>query len=78
MKYITLNKLKILEIGIIEKILNKGSPKNRFLSLGFIPGNKVKSVLIDHSGTLKAYEIKGAIIALRDEDANKILVKKQN
>ena len=75
MKYITLNELKILETAVIEKILTKGSQKNRFLSLGFTPGYKVKTVLLDHSGTLKAYEIKNAIIALRDDDSCKILVK---
>lgn len=74
-KEITLNKLGILKTGKIEKILHKKECKNRLLDLGFVPGTKVKTVLLDFSGNLKAYEIRNTVIALRDSDSEKIVVK---
>ena len=72
---ITLNKLNILKTGEIEKILHKKECKNRLLDLGFVPGTKVKPVFLDFSGTLKAYELRNTVIALRDTDSEKIVVK---
>ena len=74
-KEITLNKLEILRTGEIEKILHKKECKNRLLDLGFVPGIKVKTVLSDFSGNLKAFEIRNTVIALRNTDSEKIIVK---
>lgn len=74
-KEITLNNLGLLKTGEIEKILHKKECKNRLLDLGFVPGTKVKTVLSDFSGKLKAYEIRNTVIALRNTDSEKIVVK---
>lgn len=74
-KEITLSKLDLLKTGKIEKILHKKESKNRLLDLGFVPGVKVKTVLLDFSGNLKAFEIRNTVIALRDSDSEKIIVK---
>ena len=73
----TLNDLEILKEGIIEKIEAEKRTKNRLLDLGLVPGTKVRSVLSNYFGTLKAFEFKGTIIALRDVDSGKILVKQK-
>jgi len=41
----------------------------RLLDLGFEPGARVGCVLTKHGGEISAYWIKGAVIALRREDA---------
>lgn len=78
MKEISLDKLPILKNGTIKKIIATEKEKNRFLDLGFTLGTKVKAVLLDYSNTLKAYEVKGAVIALRCKDSSKILVEVKN
>ena len=74
-KEITLNKLGLLKKGKIEKISHKKECKNRLLDLGFVPGTVVRTVLSDFSGKLKAYEIRNTVMALRDSDSEKIMVK---
>jgi hypothetical protein len=45
------------------------------LDLGLIQGTNVEALQRSPSGDPVAYYIRGAVIALRDEDANKILVQ---
>ena len=49
--------------------------KRRLFDLGFCPGEKVRCVLSSPLGSLKAYSIKETLIALRDEDSYKIILK---
>lgn len=72
----TLDTLEMNEIGIVESIENVGSIRRRFLDIGLTPGCKVKCVLTSPSGNPSAYLIRGAIIAIRNEDASGILIKK--
>ena len=68
---ITVNeKVRILEIQC------EGAYRRRLLDLGLIPGTEVTAVMISPLGNPMAYEIRGSIIALRLEDASKIIVKK--
>ena len=48
----------------------------RLLDLGLIKGTEVQSISKSPSGNLVAYLIRGAVIALRAEDASKILVER--
>lgn len=53
-----------------------GSIRRRLLDLGLINGTEVESISKSPSGNLVAYLIRGAVIALRAEDASKILVER--
>lgn len=53
-----------------------GSIRRRLLDLGLIKGTEVESISKSPSGNLVAYLIRGAVIALRAEDASKILVER--
>lgn len=54
-----------------------GSIKRRLLDLGFIEGATIIPVLQSPAGELNAYEIRGTLIAIRDEDARNIIVENQ-
>ena len=60
---------------MITNINSIGSDRRRFLDLGLITNTKIRAILKSPSGDLRAYEIRGTIIAIRDEDAKKIEIK---
>lgn len=72
----TLNNLKVGESCIIDKITIKGSMHRRFLDIGLVENTFVKCVGESPSADPKAYLIRGAVIAIRREDAEKITIKK--
>ena len=49
--------------------------QQRLYDLGIYPGGKVKLVLVSPKGDPKAYEVRGTVIALRNEDAQYIDVE---
>ncbi len=72
----TLDTLDIGEMGYVESIETEGSIRRRFLDIGLTPGCKVTCVLMSPSKNPIAYLIRGAIIAIRKEDARCIVIKK--
>ncbi len=72
----TLDTLDVGEIGYVESIETEGSMRRRFLDIGLTLGCKVKCVLMSPSKNPIAYLIRGAIIAIRKEDAKSIVIKK--
>ena len=52
----------------------QGSMRRRLQDIGLIEGTKVRCLQKSPSGDPVAYLIRGAVIALREEDANKVLV----
>lgn len=49
--------------------------RRRFLDLGLIYGTEITALSQSPSGDPVAYMIRGAVIAIRSEDASKILVE---
>ncbi len=72
---LTLNKLPIGSIGRVKQLVSDGITRRRMLDLGLIYNTNVKSLWKSPSGDPTAYEIRGATIALRSEEASKILVE---
>lgn len=60
---------------LIDEILIDGSMRRRLLDLGLTQNTKVKCVGKSPLGDPKAFLIRGAVIALRQEDCQKILIK---
>lgn len=52
----------------------RGAERRRFLDLGILPGTRVEAVLVSPSGNPVAYRIRGALIALRHDQADHILI----
>ncbi|MRX64028.1 DtxR family transcriptional regulator [Maribacter luteus] len=61
-------------IGISKEL--RGESRRRLLDLGFVKGAEVSIDLLNPLGEPKAYLIKGTSIALRNNQASKILIKK--
>lgn len=70
---VRLSDISIGEYAVITKINLDGAILKRVYDLGFLPGIKIKCVQKAMSGSPIAYSFKSAIIALRKNDADKIL-----
>ncbi len=69
---IGLNRLNIDEEAVVAKI---GEKCRRLKDLGLVEGTKVKCVLRSPLGDPYAYKIRGAVVAIRKEDASQIMVE---
>ena len=70
-----LSQLSIGAAGVVTELKVNGLMRRRLLDLGLVENTLVKVVRKSPIGEPVAYEIKGTLIALRREDAEKILVK---
>lgn len=73
MRDFSLSDMKKGEHMIIGKLETKGRLRQRLLDMGFVPGTKVECALISPFGDPKAYFVRGALIALRREDAETVM-----
>ena len=59
----------------VKKVISNSSIKRRLLDIGLTPGTIIERELENFSGNLSAYMIRGALIAIRNEDASEIVVE---
>ena len=64
-----LSELNSGEKAYIVSISGDSGISRRLLDIGLIPGTKVECVLVSPGQNPKAYMIRGAVIAIRNEDA---------
>ena len=57
------------DCAYVKSISNDSNISRRLLDIGLIPGTRVECVLVSPAKNPKAYMIRGAIIAIRNEDA---------
>jgi ferrous iron transport protein A len=67
MKNIHLNELPLNCRGKVEKLNCDGNVRRRLLDLGIVKGTNIVPVLKSPLGDPIAFEIRGSIVALRDE-----------
>jgi len=70
----TLASIDVGERCIINELLLKGDIRRRLQDIGAINGTEIECVLKSPSGDPVAYEIRGAVIAIRNSDAEMIRV----
>lgn len=75
-KSISINKLKDGESGVITVLDTNIALRSRLRELGLIEGTRVTKICTAFLGSPCAYNIRGAIIALRNSDTNEIKVAK--
>lgn len=70
----TLAGLALGETGVVERIAPacQGPARRRLLDLGVVPGTPVRATLRGAGGDPTAYQIRGATIALRREQASRV------
>lgn len=74
-KYIPLNMLPMGCYGKVKMLMVEGTARRRMMDLGLIKDTVVEAIRKSPSGDPTAYQIRGAVIALREEEASKILVE---
>jgi ferrous iron transport protein A len=74
-EYKTLAEIKVGQRARVVKLLVEGLTRRRLLDLGLLPGTEVIAVIESPLGDPTAYDIRGSLLALRSEDASKIVVK---
>lgn len=67
-------KLQEGSFATVVKIGATGNMRKRLMDIGLIEGTKVRCLHKSPSGNPIAYLIRGAVIAIRNEDSDKILV----
>lgn len=77
------NHLPLFEVNVgskarVSELLSIGLSRRRMLDLGLIPGTIINVIRKSPLGDPIAYNIRGALIALRKEEAKQILVSKIN
>jgi len=72
----TLNKLPLNCMGKICSLEFSGKDRRRFLDLGFSIGTNVTRSFLSPAGDPVAYIVRGTVIALRNEDAEKIMIER--
>lgn len=71
----SLDRLLIGEKGRVLELTSMGIERRRMIDLGLIKGTVVEALHQSPAGDPIAYYIRGAVIALRDMDAKKILIQ---
>lgn len=71
----TLAGLPIGHRGMVKYLEVAGVKRRRMLDLGLVPGTVVESLRRSPAGDPTAYNIRGAVIALRSEESCKIYVE---
>ncbi len=74
-EYISLNKIKPGEHATVRALHSTGSMRRRLLDIGLIEDTDVECLGRSPGGDPSAYLIRGAVIAIRSEDCEKILMK---
>lgn len=68
----TLAALREGENGIVTALRMEGAFRKRMQDIGLIDGTSVRCLHRNSSGSIAAYHIRGAVIALRRQDAQRI------
>ena len=72
---IPLNTLPLGEKAKVKHLTSNGNIRRRMLDLGLISDTEVEALQRSPSGDPIAYSFRGAVIALRSEEASQILVQ---
>jgi DtxR family transcriptional regulator, Mn-dependent transcriptional regulator len=75
----SLSSLAVGETAVVSHLSPgcRGAERRRFMDLGILPGTTIAAEMRSPSGDPTAYRIRGAVIALRKEQANHIKINRQ-
>lgn len=71
---ISLDRLGLGRLGIVTHIDTDDYMKNRLRAFGMVPGTQVRCRYRSPGGSVTALEFRGAVVALRTRDMQKIRV----
>ncbi len=71
---ISLNELKVGQSATVRQLLSDTSIRRRLQDIGLIEGTKVECVQRSPAGDPIAFLIRGAVIAIRNEDSSSVIM----
>lgn len=71
---ISLDQLPLGRKGNVARMISDGATRRRMLDLGVIDGTEIEPLYKSPSGNPIAYLIRGAVIALRSDVSEKIII----
>ena len=71
----SLNELNPGETAVVKELKTRGSIRRRLLDIGLVKDTKIECVGKSPAGDPAAFLIRGAVIAIRSEDMNDIVVR---
>lgn len=71
----TLDMLEIGRTATVTEIRSTDAERRRLLDLGILPGTRVENVMTSPLGDPVAYRVRGAVVALRREQARLIEIE---
>ena len=76
MKYkkMNLSELPLNTYGKVNNIYSDCNIYRRLLDLGIVENTKIIPILKSPSGSIRAYEVRNTLIAIRDEDASRVSI----
>ncbi len=74
-EYATLDQLKVGRSATVTGLTNRGANRSRLMDLGILPGTKVEVEMKSPLGDPIAYRVRGAVIALRRVQAQRIQIQ---
>lgn len=70
-----LSSLMVGECGSVIKITSGINMRRRLLDVGMSPGTRILCVGISPFGDPRAYLVRGCVIAIRNKDAESVIIK---
>ena len=70
----TLDQLQPGESAVVTQLASTGLNRRRMMDLGILPGTRIEIEMKSPLGDPVAYRVRGAVIALRREQAREILI----
>ena len=70
----TLDQLQRGETAVVTQLASTGLNRRRMMDLGILPGTRIEIEMKSPLGDPVAYRVRGAVIALRREQAREILI----
>lgn len=75
MEFLHLNDMTPGRTATVTELKTQGSMRRRLLDIGLVPGTPVECLGQSPGGDPKAYLIRGAAIAIRQEDAETVILR---
>lgn len=73
----TLDEAAVGDVVIVEELCSSGSIHRRLLDLGIMEQTQIQPVLSSPTKDMRAYLVKGCVIALRRQESRNILVRRR-
>ena len=73
-KGIGLNTLCPGEIAVVKSLNSSGALRRRLLDMGIVEGTRVECLGMSPGGDPRAFLVRGAVLAIRDQDCRDIMI----